>query len=183
MKAISSGRRFLTVFLSVLVVCSAGCSRQWRAKFIRKNKSAAPAQAILVLQPDPQAVMPASARYQEHYAFWKSWHSDLLGSYGQMRKQDRVNLQGVIGELEPMRALLTGDPSGRLWAIILELREIQDPWNRMPDTWSPPAADRTRLNQLFREIYKQFHYSKVKGSLVPDLPREKPVEPSSPSDR
>lgn len=173
----------MTSVLVVVCLLSAGCSPEWKAKFIRKKKNAAPPQAILVLEPDSKAVLPAPARYQEHYAYWKSWHSSLLDTYNQMRKRDRANLQGIIGEVGAMRALLTGEPVERLRRILAELREIQDQWNRMPDTWQPPAVTRTRLEQLFREVNKKFYYSKIKKSIIPEPQQEEPVAELSPARR
>lgn len=179
--------RWLLAMTTVLItgcLVSAGCSPKWRAKFIRKRKTAAPvASPILVLQPDYKATLPAPDRYREHYAYWKSWHSGLLDSYGQLRKRDRVNLQGVLGEAEAMQALLTGEPSEHLRRLLLDLREIQDQWDRMPDSWQPPMSTRARLEQLFREINKNFHYAKVKQSLIQEPEREEPVAETTPAGR
>lgn len=152
---------------------AAGCSPKWREKFIRKKKKAAPTQqAILVLQPDYKALLPVADRYREHFAFYKSWSSSLIDSYGDLRKRDKVNLQGVIGETEAMQGLLTGLPSVRLKEILRQLQQIEDQWERMPDTWTPPHSTRLKIERLTREVNRDFHYSEVKDSLIgdPDQP-------------
>lgn len=176
-------KRFLGAFLLVsaagLLVC--GCSPAWRKKFIRKRaKQAVEPQAILVLQPDPRAIFPPNIRYQEHYAFWKSWHSELLLSLGQIHKRDLRYMDGVIGELRAMQSVLSGEPANRLRQILVELSALQDEWERSPDTWQMPASHRTRLEKLQREIEKDFHYSDVKESIVPDPePAEAAAEKSA----
>ena len=162
------GKRFLAAGL-LLCLLAAGCSPEWKKKFVRKRKKeVAGPQAILVLQPDPRAIFPPDVRYREHYAFWKTWHDELLGSLGQIHKRDIRYLDGVIGELRSMQALLSGPPAERLKQILVELSELQEEWERAPDTSQMPVSHRTRLEKLRREIGKAFHYSNVKDSLVPD---------------
>jgi hypothetical protein len=43
-------------------------------------------------------MFPPSVRYQEHFAYWKSWHSELLASLGQIKKRDERYLSGAIEE-------------------------------------------------------------------------------------
>lgn len=144
-----------------------GCSPKWRAKFIRKKKGAAAvSQPILVLQPDYKALLPAADRYREHFAYWKSWHTGLLDSLGQIRKRDIAQLNGVIGELQAMQALLAGPPADRLLEVLADLRELQDQLGAAPVTWQIPSATRSRLEQLYREIGKQYYYARVKDALV-----------------
>jgi len=166
------GRSNLPALIALgLVVCFllSGCDSSWRAKFIRKRKKdAGPPQAILVLQPDYKAVYPAADRYREHYAFWKSWHGELLISLGQIRKRDLTYLNGVIGELRSMQALLSGQPSQRMHDILLRLSDMQDQWERSPATWQIPASHRTELEKLQREIDNKFNYADVKKELVQD---------------
>lgn len=151
----------------VLTCLSAGCSPKWRQKFIRKNKGTAQTpQPILVLQPDQKSLLPAADRYREHFAFWKSWHSGLLDSFGQVRKRDVAQLNGAVGELQSMISLLAGAPADRLREILMELREYQAQLNRTAPTGQMPAATRTRLEQLFREISKKYHYAHVKDALA-----------------
>ena len=157
----------LLFFVSCFLV--EGCNSSWRKKFVRKRKEevAAP-QAYLVLQPDQKAVFPPDVRYRQHYAFWKSWHSDLLLSLGQIHKRDLRYMDGVIGELRAMQADLSGPPAERLREILVELSNLRDEWENSGGVGPMPASHRTRLEKLQREISKKFHYSEVKGILVPD---------------
>ena len=173
--------RAVAVAFAILLIASVllcGCSPEWRKKFIRKrHKDTGPPPAILVLQPDYKAVYVPADRYREHYAFWKSWHSELLISLGQVHKRDVTYLNGVIGELRSMQALLSGKPSQRLHDILVELSDLQNRWQRVPDTWQMPASDRTQLERLQREISKKFQYGGVKQEIVADPePREAPAE-------
>ena len=163
-------RRLLASLLCFSICLSmVGCSREWRKKFVRKQKKeTAEPQPILTLQPDYKAMYPAADRYREHFAFWKSWHSELLSSLNQIHKRDLRYLSGTIGELRAMQSLLTGEPARRMTEILAKLQEMEDKWNKAPSTWSIPTSDRTELQRLQREIDKAFYYSKVKDSLVKD---------------
>lgn len=151
-----------------LCLLAEGCGPQWKRKFIRKRKDVAPPQAILVLQPDIKALHPPHDRYRQHYALWKSWHTELLDSYGQIRKRDIAYLSGTIGELQAMQQLLQDKPSESMRRILVELNDLQGRWAASPNPWSPPASARTRLEQLLRQINRDFHYSNVISSIRPD---------------
>ncbi len=161
-----------TAFLiGAVLLSSAGCGRN--IQLIRKRKSHKVPQPILVLQPNDQATYAAAVRYQEHYAYWKSWHSELLGSYGQMRKRDLRNLNGVISELSSMEDVLTGPPADHLRGILQEISAMEAKCRQKPETWTPPTAMRGRLEQLMREIDRSFYYKKVKAW----IPQGKAPEP------
>lgn len=155
------------LLFSVLCLLTTGCGPEWKKKFIRKRKDAKPPQAILVLESDEKSLLPPVARYQEHYAYWKSWHSELLSSYGQSRKRDLRYLSGVVGELRAMRAILSDGPSAdRMQEILVELTELEEFWQLAPEgIWQPSARDRSKLQQLQRIIEKDFAYSDVKESI------------------
>lgn len=147
-----------------LVCCFlvSGCSQEWRRKFMRKRKNVSPPQAVLVLQSDVQATHPPEVRYQEHFAYWKSWHSELINSLGQIRKRDMAYLNGCIGELRSLAQLLSGPPAERLRKILEELGDLQQKWEAQPSTGYATSTVRSRLDQLQREINRDFYYSKVK---------------------
>ncbi len=154
-------RRFLSLFLIGTLL--AGCSPEWKQKFMRKKKGVSGPQPVLTLESNVQATHPADVRYREHFAYWKSWNSELLGSYGQMRKRDLRNLSGVISELRSMEDILTGPPADHLRGILQQISAMEEKWRQEPDTWTPPTTFHSRLEQLMREIDKSFYYKKVKA--------------------
>ena len=139
-----------------------GCSTEWRRKFIRRRKTATPAQPVLLLQSDVQATGAPDVRYREHFAYWKSWHSELLLSLGESRKRDLSYLNGTIGELLAMAQLLSGPPGERMKSILNELNDLQESRSHTHGAWQPTPAARACLEQLKREIDKNLHFSKVK---------------------
>lgn len=149
-----------------------GCSREWRQKFMRKRKNVSAPQAVLVLQSDVQATHPPEVRYQEHFAYWKSWHSELISSFGQIRKRDMAYLNGCIGELRSLAQLLSGPPSEHLRKILEEMGDMQEKWEAQPSTGYATSSARTRLEQMEREINRDFYYSKVK-KWIPAAPSGK----------
>ncbi|MBI3332800.1 MAG: hypothetical protein HYZ93_01765 [Candidatus Omnitrophica bacterium] len=145
-----------------LALVTAGCGPQWKKKFVRKRKNVEGPQAVLVLEPDVRATHPPAVRYQEHFAYWKSWHSELLNSYGENRKRDLRHLVGMISELRAMAEVASGPPAEHLRRILVELGDLEDSWERSQGGWPPSANIRVRLERLEREIDKELHYSKVK---------------------
>lgn len=162
----------IALLLVGVVFSAAGCSPTWKRKFVRARvkKSSAP-QPIFSLLPEQEAAGPPAIRYQERFAYWKSWHSELLNSIGEIRKRDIRYLDGAIGELGSMTGLLREGPEKqRLNEIITELAQLRDTWNKRDGYWMPLSKERTRLQQLGREIDKKFHYSKVKQSVPEAVP-------------
>ncbi len=168
-------RNGLSIGLLVLMLFeSGGCGPQWRKKFTRKHKTEAQLeQPILVLQPDALATYPPDVRYREHFAYWKTWHSELLASLGQIKKRDLRYLNGSVGELRAMVELLSGPQAQRLREILVELSDMEESWSKAPEVQGPSAASRSRLEQIEREINKKFHYSKVKAVIIQEPAREK----------
>lgn len=153
----------------ILSFLAGGCSREWRRKFIRKPKDVQRPQAVLVLESDVQATHPPDVRYREHFAYWKSWHSELLASFGQIRKRDLAYLNGCIGELRSLAGLLSGPPARRLQEILKEMEGMRAAWEGQPQTGYATAAGRGRLEKIQREVNKHLHYSKVKD-WIPSAP-------------
>lgn len=159
----------LLAFLLVVCLLASGCGPQWKKKFIRKKKVVRTTQPILTLISNIQATYPPEVRYQEHFAYWKSWHSELLASLGQIRKRDLRYLNGTISELQSMEELLAGPPAKRLGEILTELRQMEEGWSLSPQTGYASTRVRTRLQQLEREINRDFHYSEVKDAIAKPL--------------
>ncbi len=159
-------KRILALFfIGVFLIGTAGCGYKWKAKFIRKRHGAvAQEQPVLVLESNEKAVYPAAVRYQEHFAYWKAWHSDLLASLGEIRKRDLRYLNGTIGELRSMADILGNTPpAGHLREIVGELTKLEEKWTSTSEAfWHPSTSARSRLEQLRREIDRAYHYSKVR---------------------
>ena len=156
--------RFLG-FFCLLGLLMTGCGPRWKEKFVRRHKETAPPQPVLVLEPDARSLMPAADRYREHFAYWKSWHTGLIDTLGQLRKRDLSQLNGVIGELRAMSALLTGKKQARLVQILNELGTLRDQWDAALVSGQMTISTRTRLEKLFREIARDFEYADVKDSI------------------
>ena len=172
LRAERSNLGLMRLLVLVVLACFlvAGCSHEWRRKFMRKRKNVRPPQAVLALEPDHKAIYPAPVRYREHFAFWKSWHSELLASLGEIRKRDLRYLDGAIGEAGSLQALLTGPQADELAAVLRELRGISDRWQRSTGPWEVSARDRRTLQKLERKIQGHFQYGDVKDAIVADQP-------------
>ncbi len=166
--AVSRERIRLTAYGLLLTTCLliiTGCSPEWRRKFVRKKKNVSPPQPVLVLQADMQAIHPPAVRYREHFAYWKSWHSELMASLGQIRKRDLRYLNGAAGELRSLAELLSGSSADRMREISNELSEMEVRWSSKPASWRVSVRDRLRLEQIEREINRDFHYSNIQSSI------------------
>ncbi len=155
----------LLSLVSMLAAVGMGCSPRWKEKFIRKHK-AKPVEPILVLASDEEALLPPEDRYREHFAFWKSWHLQLMEHLGTMRKRDIRNLSESAGELRAMVELLTGTPREELRKVTDELGDLEAKWRQKPSAgWRVSTATQSRLNQIKRLINRKYHYSRVKESV------------------
>ena len=164
----ATGRLVALAVLAAFVCGTAGCGQVFKRKFVRKNQKVKTVQPILTLESDAQATYPPAIRYREHYAYWKSWHSELLASYGQIQKRDLSYLNGSLSELASLKELLTGEPQQRLVAILIEMNRIRDSWLKMPEPWKPPVSDRTTLQRIERAVTKKFVYSKIRKAIIED---------------
>ncbi|MCM8794824.1 MAG: hypothetical protein NC819_03370 [Candidatus Omnitrophica bacterium] len=164
--------------VTAFVLTGTGCSHDWKKKFVRKRKKEIKAaQPILTYQSDQEAAGPASVRYRQRFAFWKSWHTDLVRSYGESQKRDIRYLNGTIGELGSMAGILEEGPAAqRLREILAELNELKGRWESREGAWSPPLNEKIRLEQLQREIERELRYAKVKQWLPESPAPEKQVE-------
>ena len=160
--------RFVALCLLFSMSCllvEAGCSPEWKKKFIRKSKNAKPPQPVFALESNFQSAFPPDVLYREHFAYWKSWHTELLASLGQSRKRDVRYLSGAVSELRSMVGLLSGPPADHLKAILEDLGGLETQWARAPEPWFVPSVTRSRLERIRRQIDKQFSYSKVKSAI------------------
>ena len=153
--------RLLALCLLISLL-AAGCSPEWKQKFTRKKKGVSGPQPVLTLESNVQATHPPDVRYKEHFAYWKSWHSELLDSLGQIRKRDLTYLNGSIGELRSLAQILSGPPAEKLKSVLKELNEIDQRWEAQPAAWNVSSSDRTRLERIQREVNRDFYYSKIK---------------------
>jgi hypothetical protein len=115
-----------------------------------------------------ESTVPPALRYQEHFTYWKFWHSELLIWLGQTRKRDLRYLDGTIGELKAMRSLLSGPPVDQLQSIVNELTDLEGSWGSAPEGMALSSATRSRLKQLERQIDREFHPSKMRTWIIPD---------------
>lgn len=157
----------LILLVGMLAGTETGCSREWKKKFVRKNKKTAESpQPVLVMESDVNATHPPEVRYQEHFAYWKSWNGELLDSLGQTRKRDARRLSGVINELQSLQSLLTGPPAEHLRRILVELSDIETALNQSPETGTVLPSLRSRLERIQREVNRDFYYAKIKPWLI-----------------
>lgn len=164
--------------LGILCLLTQGCSPEWKRKFVREKKDLEGPQPILVLHSGEQALHPPRARYREHFALWKSWQTDLIASLGQIRKRDLRYLEGAVAELESMHAVLTpGGSADRLQGIVAELSQLHDAWQeRQGYPWQVPTREKLRLEQLMRQINREYHYANVLESIPTPPPEEEAGE-------
>jgi hypothetical protein len=60
--------------------------------------------------------------------------------------------------------------------ILTELRRMEEGWALSPQTGYASSRVRSRLQQLEREINKNFHYSKIKDAILKPSPTASTTE-------
>ena len=104
-------KRFLSpaflgiAFLILTVFVSAGCSKEWQDKFVRKKKEEIKPAQFEITQPH----RPYEELYKEHFNFWKNWHRQLIQDLGTNRKRERQDMRETRRHLEALQKYLHED--------------------------------------------------------------------------
>lgn len=156
-----------SVVAAVLVLNVCGCAGLAR-KFRRENKRAAEQKESMVVVPEqyPLQSLDRSARYEQVFLFWKSWHEELIAALAGVpnRKKVREALAESVKNLEQMQVLLAPQQQESLGAVIAGLHALGSAFDR--DTYAQQLpAHRDRAQNLYLTVLRSFSFSDVKDSL------------------
>ena len=106
-------KKWVTFFLILAITVSlAGCSEEWRKKFVRKKKDVAKKPRIYQLKKYKKE--PSEALYSKHYNYLITWLSELAGNIGNNSKKDALCINEALGQMKDIQYLLVEEKAKEL---------------------------------------------------------------------
>ncbi len=151
-----------------LITSLIGCDAVQR-KFTRKKKAPSKPR-FYQLKKYQRKDLPDL--YKQHYAYWQSWQSELIGTLGQNRKKDSRGIEEALGHLKDMQDILVPEKGDEMQPRIDKMENIRKVILR--SELMPTTRDNTAmaLEREERTIRRYFCYSKVKDSIKKSLDDE-----------
>lgn len=154
----------LYVVVSTLIGCEA-----FVRKFTRKPKNQDLSKEELVLAPEeyssPQ--MSREELYRHYFLYWRSWHDELIAYLypGANHKKQMSCAEEAMKNLAKIKTLLADEKNKQADAYLTQFENLKDSISR--DLYSINTADnRTKAEQLKRNILRDLSYNKIKDSLI-----------------
>jgi len=153
-----AGRIAALIIVFAFAVNVSGCASLMK-KFTRKKTED---KKALIYKPIREYQKPpAEDRYQRHYLFWQSWHSELVKVIGENHKKDYLCISEIIGNLTSMKELLAESKADELAKHIGKLTVIQEKIARGALSTSERDYAKRVLDKEERSIKSRFGYKKM----------------------
>ena len=134
-----------------------------KKKFVRKQKE----QVIRpVVYTEETTVREYTNKYyyQQHFTYWKTWHEELMNYLGRNSKRESRSMNELLSNLVDMRNLLNEPKRSELDVHIQELEKI----SKSLEEGRRGINLRMELEKRKRLIASDFHYDKVRESVIAD---------------
>ena len=155
-------KRTVSVLLIFAILVSlAGCSDEWRRKFIRKKKEVA--RKPRIWQSRKYLKEPTEALYTKHYNYAIAWLSELAERLGGNNKKDICCIEEALGQVENMQYCLVPDKAKELDKHISRLREVHDTLKKGDLSQANKDYVRSTIEREDRFLRSEFYYSKIKN--------------------
>lgn len=154
-------KRLLHVLIAFCIVLNlVGCDALQR-KFTRKKK--ATVKMPRIYQVKKYEKRPSPELYKKHYAYWESWHSELIKVLGKNHKKDKKCIEEIVGNLTDMQNILIPEKGDILKAHIERLARVRDTIFREEMSTANRSYVLMTLEREDRFIKREFCYNKVKN--------------------
>ena len=155
------------ILIMVYLISSVGCSGELRRKFVRKKK--AEKKQVPIFKPVPyEDEFTPRQRYANHYAFWKNAVTEVIKVLGQSQinnKKLKVHASHALDEIKRLHQLLTLEQKMELEPHINELNDLVEKLKDSRYVLSHKHTLTKKLKHHYREVSKNFSYSKMKAHL------------------
>lgn len=156
-------KRLLAFILMFCVLLNITGCEAMRKKFTRKKKE--PVRAPRIYQVKKYVKVPSPELYKKHYAYWMTWHSELLRVLGENHKKDMVCIEGILSNLDDMQNILIDEKANKLRPHIESMVKVKGIMVNEDLTMFNKDYVRMALEREDRAIKREFVYDKVKDSL------------------
>lgn len=165
-------KKILSVLLVfILVISIAGCSQEWRGKFIRKKKDVAKKPRIW--QEKKYSNEPTQELYTKHYNYAISWLSELAENLGDNSKKDLRCIEEALGQIEGMQYCLVRNKAQELDKHINRLREVRDIVKRGDIDQAAKDYVRSSVEREDRFLRSEFYYHKIENYMKKSFEEDK----------
>lgn len=138
-----------------------GCDALQR-KFTRKKKVV---KAPRFYQLKKYTRKPSPELYKQHYAYWESWHGELIKVLGQNSKKDKRCIEEAVGHLKDMQNILIPSKADEMEPHIVKMERARDVVLRGNLAFAGIDEVRRTLESEDRAIKRYFCYARIKNDL------------------
>jgi hypothetical protein len=154
-------RKIFTILLTLaLIISLAGCSEEWRRKFVRKKKG--PAKKPRIYQVKRYNKEPTEALYTKHYNYAVTWLSEIVDDLGKNNKKDVRCIEEALMHIKDLQLFLVPQKAGQLDKHINRLKEIQDLILKRDLGHANMDYARRSVEREERFLRSEFYYNKIK---------------------
>ena len=153
-------KAFSILLIFAMLVSLAGCSEEWRRKFVRKKKDVAKKSRIY--QTKRYTKEPTEVLYTKHYNYTISWLSELADDLGQNSKKDARCIEEALGQMRDVQFFLVPEKAKELDKHINRLKEIHDLILRRDLGHANMDYARRSVDREERFLRSEFYYNKIK---------------------
>jgi hypothetical protein len=149
-----------SLLVLVMLLNTAGCSEEWRRKFVRKKKAVAKKPRIW--QEQKYKNEPTEAMYSKHYNLAISWLSELADRLGENSKKDFECIDQALAQIYDMHYCLIPDKAKELDKHIKRLEDVRDVIKRQDLGQANVDYVRSTVDREGRFLRSEFYYHKIK---------------------
>lgn len=155
-------RKILSVLMIIaILINTAGCSEEWRRKFVRKKKDVAKKPRIW--QEKKYSGEVTESIYTKHYNYTITWLSELSDGIGQNNKKDVQCIEEALSQIYDMQNCLTSEKARQMDKHIKRLEEIRITLKRGDLDQANKDYVRSSVDREERYIRSELYYNKIKG--------------------
>lgn len=162
-------KMFSILLIFAMVVSLAGCSEEWRRKFIRKKKVV---KKPRIYQLQRYKKEPTEQLYNKHYNYCITWLSELAQDLGDNSKKDARCIEEALGQMRDMQAILVPEKGRELDKHINRLKEVQELIVRQDLGTANMDYARRTVEREERFLRTEFYYNKIKGFMKKSFEEE-----------
>lgn len=163
-------RRFTVfVLIAVLLFTSAGCTHEWRKKFIRKKKTVSKPR---IYQAKKYEKKPTQALYNKHYNYCITWLSELADDLGDNHKKDVRCINEALTHIKDMQYFLIEDKAATMDKHIRRLEEVREILVRGRLDHAYKDYVRSTVDREERYIRSDLYYDKIKDYMKKSFDEE-----------
>jgi hypothetical protein len=164
-------RKSLSVLIVLaILVNTAGCSEEWRKKFVRKKKDVAKKPRIW--QEKKYSNAPTEALYTKHYNYTITWLSELSDGLGSNNKKDVRCIQEAMSQIYDMQNCLVPEKAKIMDKHIKRLEEVRSILKRGDLDYANKDYVRSTVDREERFIRSELYYNKIKDYMKKSFDEE-----------